>query len=146
MDSGDAREDYRMVLEDDVKPCKNLISHLSEYIQFISTNIGIKGVVVSLYNPFTHPVRNNNLLQVTVGAFYGTQAMLYSEDIRIGFAEYIRKNICKEPYDMLLKSYCIENRIPIYWVSLSLFQHMGIDSTGLGNYYKTGNFIDDILG
>ena len=144
MDNGcGSPETFRMVLEDDVVVCKDFFKHINEYLKAIVTGIGRDKIILSLYNPFHINTNEQCLLQMDVNLFWGLQAMIYSHDVCKGFAEYIREHICSEPHDFLIRDYCKKNNIAIYWVSLSLFQHIGETSTGLGTYHKTPNFVDD---
>ncbi len=144
MDNGCGKpETFRMVLEDDVIVCKNFFSRLNVYLQTIVSKIGTEKIILSLYNPFPVDTDMQFLLEYDVKMFYGFQAMIYSNDMCHAFADYLRKNLCVHAHDLLIKNFCLENGIVIYSVSLSLFQHIGEVSTGLGLQHKSPNFIDD---
>jgi hypothetical protein len=78
--------------------------------------------------------------------FYGTQAMLYDIETARGFGEYLAQNIGREPYDLALKTYIkeVDPEVVLYASKLSLVQHIGDVSTGLGNGHKCFNFVDDV--
>jgi hypothetical protein len=138
-------EDYRLVLEDDIAICSNFLRHLNTYLRAVKARHGNKNTVLSLYTPYKPLNMNIELRFGNASQFYGTQAMIYSDDVRVRFADYIRKNLAAKPYDLLLGDFCNENRIEICWASMSLVQHIGKVTTGLGHHHQTPNFMDDMF-
>lgn len=129
------------IFEDDVAFCPAWDSLLRRLIDTIARSH--KDYVLALYSCYPwdpgEPWR-----EYPVDKFYGTQGMHFSRKVRTELAAHLLKHIGKEPSDMLLKSFCKENKIPLFAVSRSLVQHMGKVTTGLGSYHQTMNYRGDL--
>lgn len=128
-----------LIIEDDV----HLSKHFETYLERVINLIPTKRYAVALYSCYHW---QEELGEYPIDMFYGTQAMLYDLETARGFGEYLSQNIGKEPYDLALKTYIKEvaPEVILYASKLSLVQHIGDISTGLGGGHKTGNFIDEI--
>ena len=135
-------EEYRIILEDDVIICKEFISQLEKHIaMFKEMGMG----VLSIYNPYAGNKGNDKLSYFTENVFMGTQSILYPKEMLIPFSKYIEENIFRLPYDLLLAEFCVKNGYKIWHSPLSLVQHIGEITTGLGGFHKSNCFIDDVL-
>lgn len=137
---------YRLILEDDVQASVNTKLALEVYLNKVKAVEGDKPFILTLYTPYINNVPKMEVYKMDVNAFYGLQACLFSESICEDFAKYIEDNLCKEPHDFLIKDFCKINNIPLYAVSHSLFQHIGVKTTGLGHHHTASNFLDDHSG
>jgi len=133
-----------LIIEDDVK----LSRKFDQYLDKVKSDIPTPRYAVALYSCYQWTQINNNLVvaEYPIDMFYGTQAMLYDIETARGFSEYLAQNIGKEPYDLALKTYIkeIDPEVVLYASKLSLVQHIGDISTGLGNGHTAYNFIDDV--
>jgi len=134
-----------LVIEDDVKLSKNFDLFLRKVVSDIPT----ERYAVALYSCYNwHNDNNLSITEYPVDDFYAFQGMLYDIETARKFGQYILDNIGKEPHDMALKTYIkgVEPEIGLFATKLSLVQHLGDVSTGLGNQHTAFNFIDDHLG
>jgi hypothetical protein len=133
-----------LIIEDDVK----LSRKFDQYLDKVKSDIPTPRYAVALYSCYQCIQINNNLViaEYPINDFYGTQAMLYDIETARGFGEYLAQNIGKEPYDLALKTYIkeVDPEVVLYASKLSLVQHIGDVSTGLGNGHTAYNFIDDV--
>ncbi len=137
----DVAEDYRLILEDDVRLCNNFLDWLSCHLKLLQ-QMG-EGYILSLYNPFKHEsMEQPALCMGEIDIFFGTQAMLYPSHMLQPLADYIKKNILELPYDFLVKEFCKKNDYKICHTTYSLVQHVGENTTGLGAFHQSPNFID----
>ena len=112
-----AHEEYRLILEDDVIICNDFMSQLEKNISmFKEKSMG----VLSLYNPYAGNKDNDKLSYFTENVFMGTQSILYPKELLVPFAQYIKENILRLPYDLLLAEFCIKNGYKIWHSPLSL--------------------------
>jgi hypothetical protein len=134
-----------LIIEDDVRLCNKFDIELEQRLAEIPT----KRYVIALYSCYNWGGYSDydKIAKYPVDMFYGTQAMLYDLETARGFGEYLAQNIGKEPYDLALKTYIkeVDPEVTLYASKLSLVQHIGDISTGLGGRHKTGNFIDERL-
>jgi len=134
-----------LIIEDDVKLCRNFDIELEQRLAEITT----EKYAFALYSCYNWEGYSdyNKIAKYPIDMFYGTQAMLYDIETARGFGEYLAQNIGKEPYDLALKTYIkeVDPEVVLYASKLSLVQHIGDISTGLGNGHQCFNFIDETL-
>lgn len=78
-----------------------------------------------------------------IDAFFGTQAVYFTDKSRMGFAKYLHDNAIKRqgaPYDMELRMFCHSTGTKIIATTPSLVQHVGRESTGLGGFHQAEQF------
>lgn len=133
-----------LIIEDDVK----LSRHFDKALDEIIKNIPTPRYAVALYSCYNWTQDNFNevIAKYPIDMFYGTQAMLYDIETAREFGAYLLENIGKEPYDLALKTFIktVNPEVVLYASKLSLVQHMGDVSTGLGHGHQCFNFLDDI--
>lgn len=133
-----------LIIEDDVK----LSRHFDKALDEIIKNIPTPRYAVALYSCYNWTQDNFNevIAKYPIDMFYGTQAMLYDIETAREFGAYLLENIGKEPYDLALKTFIktVNPKVVLYASKLSLVQHMGDVSTGLGNGHQCFNFLDDV--
>jgi hypothetical protein len=126
--SGDA-----MIFEDDVK-----FSSLSR--DTIDALAGCKQIV-ALYHCYPLTTGNSLTVPYAISGFYGTQGMYYPEAVREPLADYLMANLGRDPYDLLIKAWCMENSHDMLALRHCIVQHIGVVTTGLGHHHTTGNFV-----
>jgi hypothetical protein len=133
-----------LIIEDDVQ----LSRKFDQYLDKVKSDIPTPRYAVALYSCYNWINIPNGLTiaEYPINDFYGTQAMLYDIETARGFGKYLAQNIGKEPYDLALKTYIkeVDPEVVLYASKLSLVQHIGDVSTGLGNGHTAYNFIDDV--
>jgi hypothetical protein len=133
-----------LIIEDDVK----LSRKFDQYLNKVKSDIPTPRYALALYSCYNWNHISNGLTvaEYPINDFYGTQAMLYDIETARGFGEYLAQNIGKEPYDLALKTYIkgVDPEVGLYATKLSLVQHIGDVSTGLGNGHKAFNYVDDV--
>lgn len=146
VDKYPVRNGYRLILEDDVMASASLGRILAHYIAQIEEVECGKPFILSLYTPyFKFPLNEVSPIRLLdINQFYGLQACLFSNKLCEKFADYIKEHLCEQPHDFLIKDFCREQGINIYGASHSLFQHIGVKTTGLGHHHTTNNFFDDV--
>lgn len=130
-----------LVIEDDVEICKNFMDRATQAVHEMP-----EPGILALYSAYPWPRSQGKveLFPYPSDKFFGTQAMYYSEEYRVKFAEWVlsRLHIEHEPYDFAVESFCEEFGVPLYGLTYSLVQHMGDVTTGLGYHHRAVNFID----
>lgn len=133
-----------LIIEDDVKLSRYFDKALNEVIR----NIPTARYAVALYSCYNWTQDNFNevIAKYPINMFYGTQAMLYDIETAREFGAYLLENIGREPYDLALKTFIktVNPEVVLYASKLSLVQHIGDVSTGLGNGHQCFNFVDDV--
>jgi len=133
-----------LIIEDDVKLCRNFDIELEQRLAEIPT----KRYAFALYSCYNWGGYSDydKIAKYPIDMFYGTQAMVFDLQTAKEFGTYLLNNIGKEPYDLALKTYIkeVDPEVVLYASKLSLVQHIGDVSTGLGSGHKTGHFIDEI--
>jgi len=133
-----------LIIEDDVKLSRYFDKALNEVIR----NIPTARYAVALYSCYNWTQDNFNevIAKYPINMFYGTQAMLYDIETAREFGAYLLENIGREPYDLALKTFIktVNPEVVLYASKLSLVQHIGDISTGLGNGHQCFNFVDDV--
>lgn len=133
-----------LIIEDDVKLSRYFDTALIEIIN----NIPTERYAVALYSCYNWTQYNKyeTIAEYPIDMFYGTQAMLYDLETAREFGAYLLKNIGREPYDLALKTFIktVNPEVVLYASKLSLVQHIGDVSTGLGNEHQCFNFLDDV--
>jgi len=137
---------FRLILEDDVQASIEMESVLDKYISAVREQEGNRPFILSLYTPYVPLQDSLGVVKIDVDGFYGLQACLFSESICGLFGNFIFDRIGSKPHDFLIKDFCKENGINIWAVSHSLFQHIGVKTTGLGHHHTANNFYDDVFG
>jgi hypothetical protein len=139
----------KFIIEDDIifsKRFNEFASVLFPVINDYNNAEHIKSFAVSFYSCYNWPsVGAVNIIDYPLNSFYGTQALIYSEYFAKNFGQFILDHIGNEPYDLAMKSWMssdfIGNRL--FTTSSSLVQHIGMQTTGLGNGHQCPNFVDD---
>lgn len=133
------------IIEDDIIFCKNF----EMIYENMRKQLPEGKYAIALYACYNWGANQGILAKYPVDDFYGTQAMVYDKKTAENFGEYLLGNLetVQEPYDMALKRFIkeIDPEVKLYATTLSLVQHMGTVSTGLGNGHQTSNFVDDII-
>jgi hypothetical protein len=134
-----------LIIEDDVKLCKNFNWELEQRLAEIPT----ERYVLALYSCYNWEgySQYDKIAEYPVDMFYGTQAMVFDLETAREFGAYLLENIGKEPYDLALKTFIktVNPEVVLYVSKMSLVQHIGDVSTGLGHQHQTFNFIDDLI-
>lgn len=133
-----------LIIEDDVKLSRYFDTALNKIINDIPT----ERYAVALYSCYnwTQYSKYETIAEYPIDMFYGTQAMLYDIETAKEFGAYLLENIGREPYDLALKTFIktVNPEVVLYASKLSLVQHIGNVSTGLGNGHQCFNFLDDV--
>ena len=133
-----------LIIEDDVRLSRYFDTALIEVINDIPT----ERYAVALYSCYswTQYSKYETIAEYPIDMFYGTQAMLYDLETAKEFGAYLLENIGREPYDLALKTFIktVNPEVVLYASKLSLVQHIGDVSTGLGNGHQCFNFLDDV--
>ena len=133
-----------LIIEDDVKLCKNFNWELEQRLAEIDT----QRYVIALYSCYNWEGYSDydKIAKYPVDMFYGTQAMVFDTETAKEFGAYLLDNIGREPYDLALKTFIktVNPEVVLYASKMSLVQHIGDVSTGLGGQHQTFNFIDDL--
>ena len=133
-----------LIIEDDVKLSRYFDKALNEVIR----NIPTARYAVALYSCYNwgQYSKYETIAEYPIDMFYGTQAMLYDLETAKEFGAYLLENIGREPYDLALKTFIktVNPEVKLYASKLSLVQHIGDVSTGLGNGHQCFNFLDDV--
>jgi hypothetical protein len=134
-----------LIIEDDVKLCKNFNLELEQRL----TEIPTKRYAFALYSCYNWEGYSeyDKIAKYPVDMFYGTQAMVFDLETAKEFGTYLLDNIGREPYDLALKTFIktVNPEVVLYVSKMSLVQHIGDVSTGLGGQHQTFNFIDDLI-
>lgn len=134
-----------LIIEDDVKLCKNFNLELEQRLAEIDT----QRYVIALYSCYNWEGYSDydKIAKYPVDMFYGTQAMVFDTETAKEFGAYLLDNIGREPYDLALKTFIktVNPEVVLYASKMSLVQHIGDVSTGLGHQHQTFNFIDDLI-
>lgn len=141
--------DGLVIFEDDVIPARGWEGRFYEAVDQIEAVC--KGpFVLALYSPVRLPRTPDSrtyYVPYPTHRFYGTQAMYFPEEVRAGFARFMRVygvNTMRHPYDILLRMYLLNFDIPLFAAKPCLFQHVGEISTGLGKFHKTRQFKSEV--
>jgi hypothetical protein len=139
-----------LIFEDDVIPARGWEGRFYETVAQIEA--ACKGpFVLALYSPIklpTAPDSQTYYVPYPTSRFYGTQAMYYPEEVRAGFAAFMKLygvNTMRHPYDILLRTYLLNTGIPLFAAKPCLVQHVGEISTGLGKFHKTMQFHSEVM-
>jgi hypothetical protein len=138
-----------VVFEDDVIPARGWESRFHDTVKEIE-DVHKGPFVLALYNAIDispPPGAQAYYVRYLLPFFYGTQAMYYPEEVRVGFADYLKGNgvdSMRLPYDLLLKEYLWKEGILLFATFPCLFQHVGEVSTGLGFFHKSRQFRGDV--
>jgi hypothetical protein len=137
-----------LLLEDDVVPSDNLEPQLHKIIDWLEVLYGIN-YALSLYYPhqFTPADASGLYVEYPTHRFFGTQAIYYPERLRQGFAEFLRVNgveLNRTAYDLLLREYLVQNRVPLFGSFPCLVQHIGRIGTGLGAFHEARIVAEDL--
>jgi hypothetical protein len=139
-----------VIFEDDVMPARGWESRFYDTVDQVEA--ACQGpFVLSLYCPIRLPPTPDSqtyFAPYPTARFYGTQAMYYTEEVRVGFADFMKAygvNTMRHPYDILLRMYLLNAGIPLFAAKPSLFQHVGEISTGLGKFHKTRQFHNEVM-
>ncbi len=134
-----------IICEDDVIFRDGWIDKLCQSLNEMQTR-KVDRFVLSLYSPHDH--RNGSLRRgdyyssYVANSFYGTQCVFYSSSEIHDVSRLIWEKGVESPdapYDLLLKRYC-ERKQNLYTTRVSLVQHIGQKSTGLGGGHRSPTF------
>ena len=133
-----------LVFEDDVVTAAGWRDRLEAAIDQIESKYG-RDYVLSLYHThlLTRDYAEAFYSIYPLQGFFGTQAIFYPEQVRIGFARYLKRNGVDSnrlPYDLLLKEFLAEQKIRLFATAPCLVQHIGTISTGLGFVHQARQF------
>ena len=131
-----------LILEDDVVPCKDLQQEIQIIYRLIEES-GLTKYVIALYSNYEWGTGPQALMRYKSESFYGLQATIFSGNIRSQCHSYHYK-LCNElTTDFITKRIVDEGReITLLASRYSLFQHIGITTSGLGgNFHRTPNFL-----
>ncbi len=137
---GDMSKDA-LILEDDVHPCRNLQEQMKALYWLIGQR-KLDRYIVALYSCTQWPLSAQNLNEYTIDKFFGLQAMLYSANLRQVFHDAHLEYRDEQPADYITRIVAKEQNLPILATTFSLFQHIGKQTTGLGDFHQTRNFLD----
>jgi len=140
MSAAEFTEDI-LYFEDDILFAKNWYTKLMEYIEILDRQYN-KRYILSLYAPFQFS-HKRLVDEIPFGHYYGTQSVYIKKEFQKGLYDKIFKDGIvnfKHQADLLLGEYAYENNIPVLCLTTSLVQHLGKESTGLGNFHSTNNF------
>ncbi|BDI30817.1 hypothetical protein CCAX7_28680 [Capsulimonas corticalis] len=139
-----------LLLEDDIRFAHGWQARLLDTLSVLEDRYG-DNFAVSLYCPQSFALagcaHGELFVSYPYDKFYGTQAMYYTAKMRHGFRTYLRKHGLARndaPYDILLRYYLTQEGLPLFATSPSLVQHMGKQSTGLGGWYESPSFMEDV--
>jgi hypothetical protein len=136
------------IFEDDVKLARGWRARLGATISRLESIAGTN-FVLALYiarsgRPEARCVARS-FQRYDIDNFWGTQGMYYTDSLRLAFANYLKAEGVDKfriPYDILLKEFLKRRNIPLFVAVPTLVQHIGMVSTGLGNFHNTEWFAD----
>lgn len=132
-----------VVCEDDIVFRDGWLTKLLETLNEMAGD-GIEEFVLAGYSAVDHHAnpclrRGKRYSSYVASSFYGTQCVLYSA----GEAEAVRSILWERgvvyyerPYDLLVNQHCTA-RQNLYATSMSIAQHAGAQTTGLGGHFHT---------
>lgn len=130
-----------LILEDDVMPCQNLKNQL-DAVYWLIRQRKLDKYIIALYSHAKWPLCAQSLNLYPLERFFGLQAILYSASIR-KIIMRAHEDLCEQqPADFITRIAAKENNIPVFATTFSLFQHIGMMTTGLGVFHSTENFLD----
>jgi Mannosyltransferase putative len=134
------------VCEDDVVFCDDFIEKLLAGVREMEEDYGLSRYLLACYVPYRldEPAlqRGKRFASYPPHGFYGTQCMYYPKSVLAELAERVRKEGVEsytQPVDMIVKDFGIEID-GIYGTTRSLVQHVGRQTTGLGNFHTSPTF------
>ncbi len=136
---GDMKYDA-LIMEDDVIPCKNLKHQLAAIYSMLKNVPDTEKYIIALYSNYDWGVGPQALVDYPHEQFYGLQACIYSANIREAASKYY--GIGEKPTDTMTAKIAANEGARLMAVRFSLFQHIGIVSSGLGKFHQTLNFLD----
>ena len=134
-----------LIVEDDVYFSQNFSKYLSILEELLITRgfDANSSYVIALYSCYDWGSENVDLIEYPVESFYATQAMIYSKKTAKEFGHFLMGRIGLEPYDLALKSFIHKNpETKLMASTRSLVQHTGAQTSGLGFFHQTSNFIN----
>ena len=132
---------HGLIFEDDLVFCRDWDVCLAESLDECRRRREDGRFVLALYSCYDWD-ETGPIAAYPVEGFYGSQAMYFPPAVRTSFHLHLLRNFGREPTDILLKSFCREQGVSLFACSRSLVQHVGIRSTGLGDFHRTANFRD----
>lgn len=133
------------VFEDDVILAKGWLEHLHSAVAELEAQYD-KRFVLALYSAH-HFDTGFDFKKFTLpypdSIFFGTQAMYFPNESRLGFARFLKVHGVKcdrRPYDLLLREYLRLSATPLAATYPSIAQHVGKVSTGLGRFHQSPQF------
>jgi hypothetical protein len=140
-----------LLIEDDIRFAQGWQARLLATLDALEDHAGDQ-FALSLYCPSRLALegyqRGELFVEYPLDQFYGTQAMYYTAQTRAGFKAFLKKHGLihnAAPYDILLRHYVAQEGFPLFMTSPSLVQHMGKQSTGLGAWYESPSFVEDVV-
>lgn len=139
-----------LIFEDDVRFARRWRTRLRQTVRALEAAHG-QDFVLALYAPhdFVRDAYHRGQLfaEYPVPWFYGTQGMYFPAGVRAAFAAYLKRNgvdAFRVPYDLLLKDFLTERRVPLFATVPSLVQHTGVQTTGLGSFHQAAGFVEEV--
>ncbi len=133
---------HGLILEDDVAFCPAWDVWLGDALQECRRLRPDGRFALALYS--CYPWDPGRLVvEYPAELFYGTQGMYFAPPVRTPLHLHLLGNFGREPTDLLIKGFCREQGVPLFACSRSLVQHVGEQTTGLGQFHQTGNFRGD---
>lgn len=134
-------DDEAVIVEDDIKFSSMFLENVAQV-----SKQHFSKTIIALYSAWDWNSKVDDHLQCIlpyeIDNFFGTQAMYYTKDIRKPLSDFMTAHCGKEPYDLLIKSYCRLNPdTKLLALRYSIAQHTGVESTGLGHHHTTGNYV-----
>jgi hypothetical protein len=147
---GDSFHNGLLVFEDDVQFARGWRGRLFRTLHVIEADYG-PNFVLALYACYSfvrEAFQEGKLYHpYPAAAFYGTQAMYFTENLRRLFAEYLKAHGVDEyrmPHDLLLQAFLQETGYPLFATAPCLVQHIGKTTTGLGFFHQTDGFVEAV--
>lgn len=132
---------HGLIFEDDLLFCRDWDVWLAESLDECRRRRPDGRFVLALYSCY-HWQENALVVDYPIDSFYGSQGVYYAPSVRTPYHLHLLKNFGREPTDLLLKSFCREHEVSLFACARSLVQHVGFQSTGLGDFHRTANFRD----
>ncbi len=136
-----------LICEDDIVFQEGFFETLTATIAEIELARGAVPFVLALYACYdfrSQPAHPGGLLYAAYEArgFYGTQCVYYSRPLLPDLAALMFREgfeLATAPSDLLVKQYCLDKEI-LFATRVSLVQHIGKTTTGLGKFHASSTF------
>lgn len=121
----------RIVFEDDIIFCRDWNQKFLSIISTLRTWHPDNRFGLSLFHWHRPKIVENQFDAYTPNMFLGTQAMYYSEGMVPDLLEFLDRNDKKltSTFDLSIREFFINTKLPLYVATPSLVQHIGTHST-----------------